>query len=553
MTLLLQVRPHMRRCLVGLCALLSFVLLVPAEAQAQADLALAKAVSNATPNVGNQITFTIALTNNGPATATGVTVTDLLPAGLTFVSATPSQGTYTSGTGLWNVGTIASGASTTLAIVATVVSPTAQTNSASITASSQADPTPGNNTATVTETPQVADLALAKTVSNPTPNVGNQITFTITLTNSGVNTATNVAVTDLLPAGLTFVSATPSQGSYNSGTGLWSVGTVTTGTPQTLTIVATVVSPNSQTNTASITASDQFDPNAGNNSASATEVPQQANLALTKTVSNATPTVGSNVTFTITLTNAGPSTATGVAATDLLPAGLTLVTATPSQGSYTSATGLWSVGTVTTGTPATLAIVATVTGSSPVTNTATISSSNQFDPNAGNNSATVTLTPQPAGAGADLALAKTVSNATPTVGSNVTFTITLTNNGPVTATAVAVTDFLPAGLTFVSATPSQGTYASATGVWTVWTVTTAVPQTLAIVATVIGGSAMTNVATVTASGQTDPNVGNNTATVAVTPPAPVPTVPTVVLILLMGTLAVLAVRSLRTRRGAARA
>ncbi|MGE5834243.1 MAG: DUF11 domain-containing protein, partial [Acidobacteriota bacterium] len=376
----------MRHWLAGLCALLSFVLLAPADAQAQADLALTKTVSNATPNVGNQITFTITLTNNGPASAGGVTVTDLLPPGLTFVSATPSQGTYVSATGLWSVGTIASGASTTLGIVATVVSPAAQTNTASITASDQADPTPGNNTATVTETPQVADLALVKTVSNATPNVGNQITFTITLTNSGLNTATNVAVTDLLPAGLTFVSATPTQGTYSAGTGLWTVGTVTTATPQTLTIVATVVSPNAQTNTASITASDQFDANAGNNTATATETPQQANLALTKTVNNATPTVGSNVTFTITLTNTGPSTATGVAAIDLLPAGLTLVTATPSQGSYNAGTGLWSVGTVTTGTPATLSIVATVTGSSPVTNTATISSSSQFDPNTGNNS-----------------------------------------------------------------------------------------------------------------------------------------------------------------------
>jgi uncharacterized repeat protein (TIGR01451 family) len=538
----------MRRCLAGLGALLSFVLLAPAEAQAQAELALTKTVSNATPNVGDQITFTVTLTNNGPQAATGVTVTDLLPAGLTFVSAAPSQGTYTSGTGVWNVGTIASGASTTLVITATVVSPNAQTNSATITASDQADPNPNNNAASVAETPQQADLALVKTVSTATPNVGDQITFTITLTNAGPQTATGVQATDLLPAGLTFVSAIPSQGTYTPGTGLWNVGTVTTGAPATLQITATVVSPNAQTNSAAITDSDQFDPNIANNTASATESPQQANLALAKTVSNATPTVGSNVTFTITLTNTGPSTATGVAATDLLPAGLTLVTATPSQGSYNAATGLWTVGTVGTATPATLAIVATVTGSNPLSNTATISDSDQFDPNAANNTASVTVTPQPAGAGADLALAKTVSNATPTVGSNTTFTITLTNNGPVTATTVAVTDFLPAGLTFVSATPSQGTYAPATGVWTVGTITSGVPQTLAIVATVTGAGAMTNIATVTASGQTDPNVGNNTATVSLSPVSPVPTVPTVVLILLMAALAILAVRSLHMRQ-----
>src|SRR5262249_19773605 len=146
-------------------------------------------------------------------------------------------------------------------------------------------------------------------------------------------------------------------------------------------------------------------------------------------------------------------------------------------------------------------------------------------------------------------LGKQVSNATPTVGSTITFTITLTNNGPATATGVSVTDLLPAGLTFVSATPSQGTYNAATGVWTVGTVTTAVPQTLLITATVAGSAARTNTATVTASDQADPVPGNNTASVTVTPPATaVPTLSSVALILLMGALVALAVRSLRVRR-----
>ena len=65
----------------------------------------------------------------------------------------------------------------------------------------------------------------------------------MTLSNSGPNTATNVVVTDLLPEGLGFVSAAPSQGTYDPTTGLWSVGTVTTSTPQTLTIQATVLGP----------------------------------------------------------------------------------------------------------------------------------------------------------------------------------------------------------------------------------------------------------------------------------------------------------------------
>jgi uncharacterized repeat protein (TIGR01451 family) len=95
-----------------------------------------------------------------------------------------------------------------LQIQATVVSPAAQTNTATISNSDQFDPNPGNNSASATVIPQQADLSITKTVSNPTPNVGDTVTFTVTLSNLGPNTATNVTVNDLLPAGLTFVSAT---------------------------------------------------------------------------------------------------------------------------------------------------------------------------------------------------------------------------------------------------------------------------------------------------------------------------------------------------------
>jgi uncharacterized repeat protein (TIGR01451 family) len=213
-------RINRRGCLACLCALLTFVLFAAADAQAQADLSLGKTVSNPTPNVGDTITFPITLTNSGPATANGVIVTDPLPAGLTFVSSTASQGTYNSTTGVWTVGTLTNGATVTLQIQATVVSPSTSTNTAVITASDQTDPVPVNNTATATVTPQQANLAVTKTVNNATPNVGSTITFTITLTNVGPVTATNVIASDLLPAGLTFVSATPSQGSYTAGTGV---------------------------------------------------------------------------------------------------------------------------------------------------------------------------------------------------------------------------------------------------------------------------------------------------------------------------------------------
>src|SRR6202011_4767944 len=139
---------------------------------------------------------------------------------------------------------------------------------------------------------------------------------------------------DALPAGLTFVSATPSQGSYNSSTGQWTVGSVDTAFARILTLRAQVTSPNPVINTATISHADQYDPNLNNNTASAPSSPQQADLAVVKTVNNATPNVGDTVPFTVTLSNTGPSNATNVTLQDLLPGGLSLVTANPSQGSY---------------------------------------------------------------------------------------------------------------------------------------------------------------------------------------------------------------------------
>ena len=459
----------------------------------QADLALAKTVDNPTPNVGDTVTFTVSLGNNGPDPATGVQVTDLLPSGLTFVSDTISLGTYDPATGLWDVGTVAVGPPLTLTIRATVTSPNPVTNTATISHADQFDPDPGNNNATAPDSPQQADLALSKTVDNATPNVGGMITYTIIVRDLGPSDATNVLISDPLPAGLTLVSDLPSQGSYDAASGVWTVGTVSVAAPQSLQITARVTSASAATNTATITHADQFDPNPGNNSGSVVATPQQADLALSKTVNDTTPNVGDTVTYTVTLTDNGPDTATGARVTDLLPSGLTFVSDTPSQGTYDPTTGLWDVGTVDTSTPQTLVIRATVESSDPQTNTATITASDQFDPVTSNNTASTIVTPQLV----DLALSKSVNDPKPNVGETVTFTVTLGNSRLDAATNVQVLDPLPAGLSFVSATPSQGTYNPGSGIWDVGTVTTTSPQTLLIQAIVVSPAGQTNTATIT--------------------------------------------------------
>ena len=81
-----------------------------------------------------------------------------------------------------------------------------------------------------------SDLSVSKTVNNASPYENNTITYTVTLTNTGPENATHVSLTDSLPAGVTYVSDTRSQGTYNSGTGLWTVGDLINGDTATLAI-----------------------------------------------------------------------------------------------------------------------------------------------------------------------------------------------------------------------------------------------------------------------------------------------------------------------------
>jgi large repetitive protein len=368
------------------------------ETPQYADLAVDKQVSDATPNVGDTITYTITLSNLGADTATGVTLLDQVPAGLQFVSAQPSQGTYTVGTGIWDVGTVDTTFARTLTIQAIVLAPSSgapqpQTNTASVQTSNQYDPDPSNNTDSVVETPKYADLKVEKVVDDARPNVGDTITFTVTLSNLGRDTATDVTIADTLPAGLAFLSATPAQGSYDSGTGIWDVGSLASLGSTTLVITALVVSGVAQTNVATVASAREFDPNPDNNTSSVTETPLSAELSVTKGVVSATPIVGDTVTYTIVVHNAGPDAAVNTIASDVFPTtGLaSIIAGTPSQGTYDPTTGDWDLGDLASGANATITFTALTTLEGTFTNTVTVSTAT-FEPDLTNNTAQATIT-----------------------------------------------------------------------------------------------------------------------------------------------------------------
>lgn len=242
------------------------------------DLEIAKTVNNSNPVIGETITYTLSVTNPGEFKATGIRVTDQLPSGVTFVSATASQGSFNASSGIWNIGTLAEGDTTTvtLSINATVNSGTLGNtiiNNASITALNETDPELNNNSASVgiTVVPESADIAISKIVDDATAIEAQDLVFTVIVTNNGPKSATNLKIQDQIPSGLTYVSSTPSVGSYTVGTGIWDIGTLGNGAQATLVLNATV-NPNTEgstiTNTANLSSMDQIDPNATNNTGS---------------------------------------------------------------------------------------------------------------------------------------------------------------------------------------------------------------------------------------------------------------------------------------------
>ncbi len=498
-----------------------------------ADLALVKSVNNSAPIVGQNITYTIQLYNYLPLPTT-VEVTDVLDSRLQFVSASATQGTYDDVTGIWAVGTVANGASVTLQITAQVTAAASGNtvpNMAVITFSSEVDSNPTNDSALVNIVVPVseADISVAKTVDDSTPNEGQLITYTVTIQNNGPSTATSLQISDILPPELTFFSATPSAGSYDSVTGVWMIGTLNNGATRTLTLRATV-NPGTAgmtiTNTASRLMLAQTDTNPTNDSASVDILIPAADLGIVKTVDNPTPSETDTITYTLTVTNDGPSDVSNAVISDTLPLGLTYSTSVATVGSYDSGTGVWNVGPLANGASATLTITATVntgTVGGTIINTGAISLFTIPDLNSANDSDSVSITVQ--APSADLAIsAHTVDNSLPYENGAIQYDIQVTNLGPSPATGVQVTDLLPSGLTFVSYSASQGTYNAISGLWDIGSLNNGTSATITIRTTVnVGtvGAVITNIATLSGLDQTDSNNANDSAsaTITVQPPA----------------------------------
>lgn len=490
-------------------------------ATANADVAVTK-TGPARVLVNGTVVYTITVTNNGPAVATGVVLADPTPVNLTFVS---NAGDCTTAFPC-TLGTMNPGAVRTITATYTagnVPDGTVVTNVATVTSTSP-DSNPANNTASVPTTiVQVTDVGVAKTVAPATVVVGGTVTYTVTTTNNGPNPATGVVVTDQLPSAVSYQSATASQGAYDSVTGAWTIGALNVGQSVTLTITAVVQAPGPITNVAVRTGQNEPDGDPSNDSAVAVvNSPPYADVGVAKSVTPPTPAVGAPITFVVRVTNYGPATAPAVVVDDPIPAGFAPTSAVASVGSFVPGTGRWTVGSLASGASATLTLVGTTSAPGTIVNRAVVSGTGITDPNPHNDrdAASVVVGPAPPVLPANLKLAKVALRPFVPVNELAEFVITVTNDGPGVASGVTVSESLPSNLVYVDSRASHGVYTPGTGQWTIGTIGATQSVALWVTARVIGPGTAVNTATISGSSEPDPDPSDNSGTASVLTPPP---------------------------------
>lgn len=486
---------------------------------------------------GDNGVFTITVSNAGPSStiAGGLTVTDTLDSDFAYVSATGTGWTCNNSGDTVSCdysGVVTAGNSAPAITLTVLVDSIAKGSATNVAEESSTTPDPtGNSTSTDTVTiDSDADLAIVKTHVGSAFVAGQQQQYAFSVTNAGPSAdAPSYTITDTLPAGVTFVGTAAGSAASCSAVGqavTCTGGEIAVGDPAQVTTIDVAISGSATgtiNNTAVIApAAGTTDSNSSNNTSNdSVSVEPNADLAIVKTHAG-NLTAGNNETYTLTVTNNGPSNVSSFTLADTLDFNLSYVSATGATcnavGQVVSCTG----GSINNGNQAvvtiTVAVEATATAGDSIANTATVDvPAGSNDPNTSNNSSTVNNT---VGVSADLAITKThTGNFKPAT--NGVFTITATNNGPSDSSAATVTDVLPTGLTYVSAT-GTGTTCTNAGQTVTCDIAPAmssgasIPITLTVaVDPNFTASTLDNTASIS-SATTDPNPANNSDTDTVT-------------------------------------
>jgi len=354
------------------------------------DLVLQKSVDYFIRDSGDPVRFTVQLSNQGNDFATGIEVTELMPPEILLTNAAPNTGVYSNGS--WFINALGSGGSAVLTLAGVVQSNglgRLLTNTVHVTSVVQTDVVLSNNSAYAVVAVDAADLHLEKTVAGALPDEGDEVVYTVTVSNRGPNSATTIIVSESLPSQLSLSNATASVGTFTNGT--WSISALAAQTTAVLTIRSTVNAGTSGltvTNTATIDSHDQADTNLQDNADTAILRVKKVDIHISKWAVETSPSEGGVVNFVIQTRNNGPDVASDIQVADPIPSGLMFSSFFGNFGTYSN--GTWFMSQLFPYDEVTLTLILVVnpgTVGMTITNVATLLYLNETDPVSSNDQA----------------------------------------------------------------------------------------------------------------------------------------------------------------------
>ena len=477
------------------------------------DLAVDKLVNNSVPKYLDMIEYTIVVVNNGPDKSFNVTVGDLLPDGVKFIS---SNGQYNPDTGVWFVGDLDANESVTLKIVVQVIKVGNITNNVNVTGTGHDTNLTNNNASVSVNVPESVLLNITKVANSTIIVAGENVGYTVTVTNYGPSVATNVVLKDI------FNSKELLNLQYSLNGVDWldydeavSLGDINVGADVTVYFRAKVNGSvrGDVLNIVNITTG--VDDARGNFTDNETvNVIANTTLVVIKDAEIKELNPGDTVHFIITVIAGGSSDSLNVKLEDILDAELLDIKSATYRingGNLTDYTQIISLGNMHTGSKIIVDIYAAILGTTgqDIFNCVNVTSDEHPEGNTSNTTIHVNI--------ADLEIIKIVNNATSNYGDEITYTITVRNNGPDNSTNIKVSEVLADNFKFISANASKGYYDLTNGVWAVGNLTNNETAKLVITVKIVKTGFIQNNVSVNGTGF-DPNVTNNNATVNITVP-----------------------------------
>ncbi len=439
--------------------------------------------------VGDEFYYSLKLKNNGPGIATGVEVYNKPPSQVQWGGFASSQGTWSNGTGIWQIGTLKPQQEVELNITVRVLESGNIEFTSSVFKANQKDidSTPNNNVpeeddqaSLLIQVQGLSDLSVSIQSDALTANIEDEIAYSLTLMNDGPNKATNITLMTPLPEQLEYVSSLiGGDNLYDPETGTWTIPSLEVGGVVLLELVGRVVIADSILLTAQVIEVDQSDPDSTPSNNLLSEDDQASifvdarpivDLSLEKTADVSEVIIGEPITYKITVTNDGPSDATGVQIFDPLPFSLDFVSST---GYYLPSTGIWEIGDLSVGKTREIRITVITREAIITNNIAQVvaadqkdvdSTSGNFDPNEDDQDNALVEVRE----AADLSLTLSIENELPSkIGDVFTYLVKLQNHGPNTATNIEVQDIVPTSLKYLSSVSSSGFYLYNNGIWTI--------------------------------------------------------------------------------------